>query len=100
MATSKKFGYYIVSKTALYLTLMDSLQSILADKNFTPPDELAAVKDYVKRIYDSPCSVWVKGDSLILSVRNSALSGTIFLERGKLIRACNLNKKLVIRVGY
>ena len=79
---------------------MDSLQDILADKNFTPPNEMAAVKEYIKRIYDSPCSVKIQGDALILSVRNSALSGTIFLERGKLIRACNLDKKLVIRVGY
>jgi hypothetical protein len=27
---------------------MDSLQDILGQKNFTPPDEIAVIKDYIK----------------------------------------------------
>jgi hypothetical protein len=33
---------------------MDSLQDIMGNKNFTPPDEINVIKDYIKRRYNSP----------------------------------------------
>ena len=68
-------------------------------KNFTPPDEMIAIKDYVQRRYNKPCSVRLERDALILSVRGSALAATIQLERNGLIEACGLKQKLVIRSG-
>lgn len=76
---------------------MESLQDILAKKDFTPPDELAAVKEYVRRHYNSPCQVKLERNALILSVRSSGLAATLFLERQQLIKACNLTHRLVIR---
>ena len=78
---------------------MDSLQDIMGKKNFAPPDEMAAVKDYVLRHYNRPCIVRLERGALILSVRGSGLAATIQLERNKLIEACNLKQKLVIRAG-
>jgi len=79
---------------------MDSLQDILSKKDFKPPDELALVKDYVRRRYKSPCTVKVERNALVLSVRSSALAGMLFLERQSLIEACNLRHRLVIRTSY
>ena len=79
---------------------MDSLQDILSKKDFTPPDELTLVKDYVKRHYGSPCAVKIERSALILSVRSSGLAATLFLERQNLIEACNLKHRLVIRTAY
>jgi hypothetical protein len=76
---------------------MDSLQDIMGKKNFTPPDEMTVVKDYVLRRYNKPCSVRLERGALILSVRGSALAATIQLERNGLIEACGLKQKLVIR---
>jgi hypothetical protein len=76
---------------------MDSLQEILGKKSFQPPDEMAAVKEYIRRRYKSPCQVRLQRDALIVSVSNSALAATIYLERQALIKACDLNKKLVVR---
>jgi hypothetical protein len=77
---------------------MDSLQEILSRKKFTPPDEIALIKDYVRRKYRSSCSVKLQRGALIVSVPNSALAATLQLERQKLMAACNLgDKRLVIR---
>ena len=75
------------------------MQDIMGKKNFTPPDEMTVVKDYVLRRYNKPCSVRLERGALILSVRGSALAATIQLERNGLIKACGLKQKLVIRSG-
>jgi len=84
---------------ASYTGYMDSLQDILADKKFAPPDEMTAVKDYVLRHYNRPSTVKLERGALILSVRGSALAAMLQLEREKIIEACGLKQKLVIRNG-
>jgi hypothetical protein len=81
------------------LRLMDSLQDILGKKDFRPPDEIASVKDFITRRYNSPSRVRVERDILIVRVPSSALAATIQLEQNQLIEACNLTKKLIIRNG-
>ena len=76
---------------------MDSLQDILADKTFAPPDEMALLKDYVLRRYNRPCTVRQERGALVLSVRGSALAATLQLERERIIEACAIKQKLVIR---
>lgn len=78
---------------------MDSLQDILGKKNFTPPDEITAIKDYIKRRYDSPSKVRLEKSAIIVSVPSSTLAATIYLERQSLIEQCNLKQRLVIRTG-
>jgi hypothetical protein len=78
---------------------MDSLQDILGQKNFTPPDEIAVIKDYIKRRYDSPSRVKIEKSAIIVSVPSSALAATIYLERQTLIEHCNLKQRLVVRSG-
>ena len=82
------------------LGYMESLQDILSKKNFTPPSEMAIVKDYVKRRYKSPCSVKLERNALIVSVRSSTLAATLFLERQSLIETCDIKHRLVIRTAY
>jgi hypothetical protein len=78
---------------------MDSLQDILGQKNFTPPDEIEIIKDYIKRRYDSPSRVKIEKTAIIVSVPVSALAATIYLERQTLIEHCNLKLRLVVRTG-
>jgi hypothetical protein len=79
--------------------VIESLQDILGKRDFTPPDDFSAVREYVLRRYKSKCYVKVQRDALILTVRSSALAATLQLDRQRLIEACNLKKKLVIRSG-
>lgn len=78
---------------------MDSLQDILGKKNFTPPDEITSVKEYIQRRYKSPSRIRVERDVLIVRVPSSALAATLQLEQRTLIDACGIKKKLIIRNG-
>jgi ribulose 1,5-bisphosphate synthetase/thiazole synthase len=78
---------------------MDSLQDILGKKDFTPPDEISSVKEFIMRRYKSPSRVRVERDVIIVQVPSSALAATLQLEQNRLIEACSLTKKLIIRNG-
>jgi len=75
------------------------LQEILGKKDFTPPDEMTAIRDYIKRRYNSNSYVKFQRDAVIVSVPSSALAATIQMEQTQLIDACGLTKRLVIRSG-
>lgn len=78
---------------------MDSLQDILGSKNFQPPDEIEAIKEYIARRYKSTCRLKLERDTIVLNVPGSALAATVQLERQQLIAACGITKKLFIRAG-
>lgn len=78
---------------------MDSLQEIMSKKDFTPPDEVAAVKEFITRRYKSASQVRVERNALIVRVPSSALAATIQLEQRTMIDKCRITKKLIIRYG-
>lgn len=78
---------------------MDSLQDILGQKSFTPPDEVLAVKAYIRRKYQSESRIKLDHDAMIVYVPNAGLASTLQLERNKIIVECKLKNKLVIRLG-
>ncbi len=78
---------------------MDSLQEILGKRDFTPPDEVAAVKEFISRRYKSNSYVRVERDVLIVRVRSSALAATLHLEQNRMIEACRITRRLIIRTG-
>ena len=78
---------------------MQSLQDILGKKDFTPPDEIASVKEFIQRRYHSPSRVRVERDVLIVRVPSSALAATLQLEQRTMIETCRITRKLIIRNG-
>ena len=78
---------------------MDSLQDILSTRDFTPPDEVTAVKEYIERRYKSPSRVRVERDVLIVRVPSSALAATLQLEQRTMIDTCRISRRLIIRYG-
>jgi ribulose 1,5-bisphosphate synthetase/thiazole synthase len=78
---------------------MDSLQEILGKRDFTPPDEMAAVKEYITRRYKSTSTVRVERDVLIVRVPSSALAATLQLEQNRMIEVCRITRRLIIRYG-
>jgi hypothetical protein len=78
---------------------MESLQDIMSKKDFTPPDEIAAVKEFITRRYNSHSTVRVERQVIIVRVPSSALAATLQLEQRRMIEACRLTKKLIIRYG-
>lgn len=84
----------------LYSENMESIKEILARKDFDTPDEITALRDYIQRRYGVKCKVTLRSGSLILSVPNSALAGTLQMEKPKIIKACGIKAKLIIRVSH
>lgn len=78
---------------------MDSLQDILGKRDFRPPDEVVAIKEFITRRYKSPSVVRVERDVLIVRVPSSALAATLHLEQRAIIEACRITRKLIIRTG-
>lgn len=73
----------------------------MGKKDFTPPDEIAAVKEYILRRFNSKCSVKLERGALIVRVQSSALAATLQLERRQIIKTLGLkDKELVIRNGF
>ena len=73
------------------------MQDILSSKSYDPPEPMALLKEYVQRRYHRDSTVRQERDCLILTVRGSSLAATLQLERERIIEACNLKQKLVIR---
>ncbi|MGH7157042.1 MAG: hypothetical protein ACREGG_02960, partial [Candidatus Saccharimonadales bacterium] len=62
-------------------------------------DEIALVKEFITRRYNSPSRVRVERNVLIVRVPSSALAATLQLEQRILIESCGITKKLIIRNG-
>lgn len=78
---------------------MDSLQNILA--KFDKPDqpELLAIKRYIDRHYQTPVSVAINGNNIVITVPSAALANTLRLQTTKIQTACDTDKRLVFRIG-
>ena len=75
------------------------MQDILADHRFETPDEIKALKDYLKTKYNVSGRIKVDENSVIVTVPSSALAATLQLERTAVATACGIKKRLVIRFG-
>lgn len=78
---------------------MDSLADILANKDFSMPDEVKAIKAYVASNYDQDVTVSVKQNEIIISSRSAALISSLRLNGPALARAANVTKRIRYRVG-
>jgi hypothetical protein len=78
---------------------MDSLQDIL--KQYGTPDEpeILAVKQYVAERFNTPVSVAINGESLVITVPSAALANTLRMQTPTLKAACHTDKRLVFRIG-
>lgn len=78
---------------------MDSLFSILSDKDFSEPPEIASIKKYVHDEFKVEASVKLSGENLIVSVPSPALVNTLRLRSPEIKRRCQLDRKLIFRIG-
>ncbi|HKR82272.1 MAG TPA: hypothetical protein VJR27_04725 [Candidatus Saccharimonadales bacterium] len=78
---------------------MESLQEILA--HYGPPEdpEMLALKRYVDEHFHTPISVALHGSVLVATVPSAALANTLRLQATKIQAVCQLQKKLIFRIG-
>jgi hypothetical protein len=78
---------------------MDSLGSILGDKDFDEPPEMASIKKYVQDEFKITVSVLVREKDIVIGVPNAALAGTLRLRGPDIKRRCQTDKRLTFRIG-
>lgn len=78
---------------------MDDLSDILSRKDFDVPPEVRAIKEYVRRYYDTDVSVAMQTHAIIVSARSASLIGTLRLNLPKLQAAANTDKRIILRIG-
>lgn len=77
----------------------ESLFSILSNKDFDIPPEVAAVKAYIKRHFDMEVPVAIKDKNIVVQAPNSAMAGALRMHSYKIIEECNLSGRVLIRIG-
>lgn len=78
---------------------MDGLSDILAHKDFDTPPEVRAIKDYVRRYYDTDVSVTVQPHAIVIAAPSAGLIGTLRMNLPKLQAAAGTDKRIMLRIG-
>jgi ABC-type hemin transport system substrate-binding protein len=79
--------------------MADSLFSILNGKNFDEPPEVRAIKEYVRRHYDSEVNITMQPHSIVIAARSAGLIGSLRMNLPKLQAAATTEKRIIFRVG-
>lgn len=78
---------------------MDSLHSILSNKDFDEPPEMTSIKKYVQDEFQTAVSVMVRDKDIVVGVPNAALANTLRLRSQEIKRRCQIDKRLTFRIG-
>ena len=78
---------------------MDSLQSILSNKDYDEPPEISSIKKYVQAEFGIAVGVQLRERDIIISVPSAALANTLRLRGPELKRRCQTDKRLTFRIG-
>lgn len=78
---------------------MDNLSDILSRKDFDMPPEIRAIKDYVRRHYESDVQVTMQPRNITVTARSAALISSLRSNGPALQKAAQTEKKIVFRIG-
>lgn len=77
---------------------MDLIKNVLNDTRFTKPDEIGAIKSYVRGRYKVDVEVLVRPKDLVIITGSAGLANSLRLELPQLQEAAGTDKKLVLRI--
>jgi len=78
---------------------MDSLQDLLSAYIPRQPDEVAAIKAYILKQFNSPAMVGIQRETIVITVASASLANALRLRLPALQAAANTAKRLVLRIG-
>ncbi len=79
---------------------MNSIEDLLKNKKPHEPAQVAALKKYVYDNYKETIAVRVASKHYLITVPGAALAQRLRVETKAITEECNLDKKLVIHIGY
>lgn len=77
---------------------MDSLNTILFDKNFDVPSEIGTIKAYVKRHFHADVNVKIGQQAIIISTPSAALAGSLRMHLHLMQKEIDTKKRLILRI--
>lgn len=75
---------------------MDSINTILGDKDFKEPEEIKKLKAHIETIYGSKPEIRVHPKGLVIVVSSSSLANTLRLNMPEIKRTLNINQNISI----
>lgn len=78
---------------------MDHIFDILSQKDFDEPEEINAIKKFVHDEYGQKVGVMARDKDIVIMVNSSALASSLRLRGPEIKRRCQIDKKLVFRIG-
>jgi hypothetical protein len=78
---------------------MDSLNNILIHKDFDVPPEIAAIKAYVQRHFQSDVGVKLGPNAIVISTKSAALAGSLRMHLRQIQAAAETDKRLILRIS-
>lgn len=72
----------------------------MGGKDFDEPPEISSIKKYVLDEFKSVVVVQVRDKDILISVPNASLANMLRLRSQEIKQRCQLDKKLVFRIGY
>ena len=78
---------------------MEPVKDIMARYSLPQQPELAAVRRYVEEHYHTPIALGISGNAIVVTVPSAALANTLRLQSNQIRKVCNLEKRLVFRIG-
>lgn len=78
--------------------MSNSLADLLANKDFDEPDEMRAIKQFVKSNYQADVEVQLREKEIIVTTASAALANTLRLKMPELRKAVQTDKRIVLRI--
>lgn len=82
-----------------YEDMSNSLRDILANRDFDMPPEVRAIKEYVRRYYDTEVNVTVQPHNIVVSAKSAGLIGSLRMNLPKLQEASGTEKRIIFRIS-
>ncbi len=81
------------------MDMTNSLQDILAKRQWEEPPEVQVIKEFVYQQFQTVPKVTIQSQQIIIQVPNAALAGSLRPHLHELHKLCRTDKRLMIRIG-
>lgn len=78
---------------------MDDLAAILARKDYDEPQEITIIKRYVSEHFKADVHVQLHPHTITVKASSAALIGQLRMHIVDIQRACQTDKKIILRIG-
>ena len=78
--------------------MSDSLADLLSRRDFDEPDQMVAIKNFVRKTFDEDCEVILRDRDIIVTVSSSSLANALRLKINQLRAAAKTDKRIILRI--